>query len=398
MSKFTETGCVGCADSQGQGASLHCVVPKRDWARWCSVLGHVALCVTAAADVDVLKASTTVIGNYSLAAVRPDAFSCSRSAAADKPTVGVFVVTSGAAEYRERVWKARQTWAADRNQPVLFVAAAANYELGVEATSCRDDEERGVCCKTIVGLRIALERFPSAQWLVRAVDDTFVFIDHLAKELRIFDADKFIYVGAPSVTLLCNIAKFASQCGELHGGGGGGVILSRALAQELVRHTEVFLNGCWHDDLFLGHFLRYVLDVHVQSLPGVLQEPRFARCTWHVSNVIPPCPLPFPPPVHALLDDWGPLQPFAPVDISRLALVHADPEIWPQLEALSRFEGCAVWGDGARLLAYAESFGRRVVGPHFRGAETLGVCTYRPSDRLASFSQAAARPIDMRPI
>ena len=47
-------------------------------------------------------------------------------------------------------------------QPALFISAVANAQLGVEAVPCGDDEERGVCCKTILGLRQALAVFPKA--------------------------------------------------------------------------------------------------------------------------------------------------------------------------------------------------------------------------------------------
>lgn len=69
---------------------------------------------------------------------------------------------------------------------------------------------------------------------VQAQDDALVFPSQLAKELELFDARRHVYLGAPSVTLLCHMAaprqkiekmspeaKFQQQCGELHGGGGG---------------------------------------------------------------------------------------------------------------------------------------------------------------------------------
>lgn len=314
--------------------------------------------------------------------------------------VGVYVVTSGLEEYRARVLQARQTWAPDLSE-IFFVSGAStgNTSLGIQALPCSDDEERGVCCKTILGLEFALKRFPFASWLVRAVDDTLVFRDQLAHELRVFDPRQHIYVGAPSVTLLCHIAKFANQCGDLHAGGGGGVVFSRPLAELLLQHKQLLLDTCRHDDAFLGHFLRYVLDVHVHALPGVLQEPRFWQASAHVrKNVLPPdCVLPFPPPVYSLLEDWGPVQPFAPIDVTRLGLVHSDPDVWPLLATLPAM-AAAARRLGKRVLAYADSQGQRIVGPHFRGAATLGLCTYTESDRLASFRHAAEPPAWMQPI
>merc|ERR1712008_430859 len=160
-------------------------------------------------------------------------------------------------------------------------------------------EGRGVCCKMALGLRKTLERFPLARWIVRAVDDTFVFVENLVQELRVFNAAELIYIGAPSVTTLCRIAKFSGQCGELHAAGGAGIVFSRPLAEKIVHHEAAFLRGCQHDDLFLGHFLRYNLGVQVQALPGAFQEPRFARASWWPGHQIPRCPQPLPPPVYA---------------------------------------------------------------------------------------------------
>lgn len=303
--------------------------------------------------------------------------------------LGIYVVTSAGEAYANRIRQARLSWAPP-GSPVLFVAAAASAELGVEALPCPDDEERGVCCKTMLGLRLALHRFPRARWLVRAVDDTVVLAEHLVRELQVFDHRAFVYVGSASVTLLCHIPKFTAQCGELHGGGGGGIVVSRPLAEELVRHSSTFLEHCRHDDVFLGQYLRYVLGVHLHVLPGVLQEPRFERSTWELGRPIARCSRPLPPSVYAPIDDWGTLHPFAPTDVSRLALVHADPEVWPHLVALA--EAAAELGKDSRsrLLAYADSQGRRIVAPHFRGASILGVCAFDISDLLASIGDAAA--------
>ncbi|CAJ1432164.1 unnamed protein product [Effrenium voratum] len=299
--------------------------------------------------------------------------------------LGVVVVTSALEEYSSRVLLARQTWA--RGPEILFVAGAqGNASLGVESLPCGDDEGRGVCCKTLLGLKLALRRFPNAQWLVRAVDDTAVFPQHLVRELALFDARSFVYLGAPSLTLLCHMAKFAGQCAELHGGGGGGVVLSRPLVQRLLQFEELFLQECRHDDAFLGHFLRYVLDVHLLALPGISQEPRFASAErW--DGGLPSCPWPLPGPVYSPLEDWGPLQPFAPLDATRLCLVHSDPAVWPLLSALPRLAAEAEIS-GRRVLVFAQ--GPRLALPHFRGSTGLGVCTYDPRDRLASFPAAAA--------
>lgn len=255
-----------------------------------------------------------------------------REAVATTAVVGVYVITSGLPEYKERVRRARATWACC--WPVSFFAATADTDLGVEALApCADDEGHGVCCKMVLGLRKTLERFPRARWIVRAVDDSFIFVDHLAQELRVFNAAELVYVGVPSITTLCRVAKFSGQCGELHAAGGAGIVFSRPLAEIIVHHEATFLRGCQHDDLFLGHFLRYTLGVHVQALPGALQEPRFARALWRPGQPMPQCPQPLPPPVYARLADWGPLQPFAPLDATRLVLVHSDPHVWPQLQA-----------------------------------------------------------------
>ncbi|OLP97086.1 Chondroitin sulfate synthase 1 [Symbiodinium microadriaticum] len=239
-------------------------------------------------------------------------------------SISVVVVTSALQEYQQRVLWAKQSWARDWPE-ILFVAGAsgANVSLGIESLPCSDDEERGVCCKTILGLKLALKRFPEAQWIVRAVDDTVVFPEQLAAELQVFDARRFVYVGAPSITLLCHMAKFAKQCGELHAGGGGGIVLSRPLAEFLLNLEDLFLKLCRHDDAFLGHLLRYVLDVHVMALPGILQEPRFEQLRWSGPGLPPRCPLPLPPSVYSPMEDWGPLQPFAPTDAARLGLIHA---------------------------------------------------------------------------
>ncbi|CAE7507579.1 Chsy1 [Symbiodinium natans] len=312
---------------------------------------------------------------------------CSRQ----RPGEGLItVVTSGLWEYQQRVLWAKQTWAHDWPE-ILFVAGASagNISLGVEALPCDDDEEKGVCCKTILGLKLALQRFPHAQWIVRAVDDTVVFPNQLAAELQVFNAEQFVYVGAPSVTLLCHMAKYAKQCGELHAGGGGGIVLSRPLAEFLLNLEDLFLNVCRHDDAFLGHLLRYVLDVHVMALPGVLQEPRFEQLRWSGPGLPPRCTLPLPPPVYSPMEDWGPVQPFAPMDATRLSLVHADLATWPVLAALPELVDAAA-KLGLHLLVYADSQGHRIVYPHFRGATTFAVCSYAHEDRLMSFQAAAA--------
>ncbi|CAE6954943.1 Chsy1 [Symbiodinium sp. CCMP2592] len=261
--------------------------------------------------------------------------------------------------------------------------------FGTALRPCSDDEERGVCCKTILGLKLALKRFPEARWIVRAVDDTVVFPQQLEAELQVFDARRFVYVGAPSITLLCHMAKFAKQCGELHAGGGGGIALSRPLAEFLLNLEDLFLNLCRHDDAFLGHLLRYVLDVHVMALPGILQEPRFEQLRWSGPGLPPRCPLPLPPSVYSPMEDWGPLQPFAPTDAVRLGLVHADPATWPLLAALPQLVETAS-KQGLRLLVYADSQGHRIVYPHFRGATTLAVCSYEHAERLLSFQASVA--------
>lgn len=336
---------------------------------------------------------------------------CRADDAEASPALGVYVVTSEGEEYKERVRQARRTWA-PLGSPAVFVAATADAELGVEALPCSDDEEGGVCCKTLLGLRLALERFPKSRWFARVVDDTYVFGEQLVEELRVFDATARVYVGPPSVTLHCHIRKFAGQCAELHAGGGGGVVFSRPLAEELLQHQEVFLAHCKHDDVFLGHFLRYVLGVHLHMLPGVLQEPRFVASSWNSAWRRPPrpCPLPLPPPVYARMLDWGQLTPFVPLDSRRLGLVHSDPSLWPTLAllpkaaadaiargaaynaSLGREEKNASQGRISGLLVYASTGGRRVVSPHFRDADVMGVCVYRSTDLLASFGEATRPP------
>eukprot|EP00913_Durusdinium_trenchii_P003130 g2892.t1 len=143
---------------------------------------------------------------------------------------------------------ARHTWAKSWPE-IMFVAGASGKAL-VVGYLC-------FCCQTLLGMKLALQRFPTARWIVRAVDDTLIYPSQLAKELQVLDAQSWVYVGAPSVTLLCHMAKFEKQCGEVHAGGGGGVVLSRPLAETLLRFEELFLETCRHDDAFLGHFLRY---------------------------------------------------------------------------------------------------------------------------------------------
>ena len=75
----------------------------------------------------------------------------------------------------------------------------------MDTVPCGDDAFEGFCCKKLLGLRLLLERFPAASWLVLAADDTYIFVQQLARELRVFDANERVYVGAVSVLLACHI-------------------------------------------------------------------------------------------------------------------------------------------------------------------------------------------------
>merc|ERR1719401_428699 len=120
----------------------------------------------------------------------------------------------------------------------------------------------------------------------------------------------------------CFLGPQPSSCAEAHAAGGAWV-MSRPLAEEFVRLRHLFMVNCWLDDTHLGHFLRYVLDIHVQPLPGIKQEPRFNRlemktCDGEVCGV-PSCAQLLPPPVYSVIDQMGSLVPFAPLDSTRLA-------------------------------------------------------------------------------
>lgn len=299
--------------------------------------------------------------------------------------VGVFVITASGSQYERRVLQAARSWAL--NESVLFIAAEANPNLGVEAVPCGDDHLKGMCCKTIEGFKRALVRFPEARWLVRAVDDTYVFVRQLAHELQAFNPSKLLYLGAASISLLCHFSLHASACAEPHAGGGGGFVLSRPLAEQLVKNADTFLESCSHDDIHLGHFLRYAFDVHVVDVPGILQEPRIGGLSLDEGGGVPRCPAPLPPPVYARLDDWGPLSPFVPLEATRLAMLHSDPELWMSLGTLPRI--AAELPTGNALLAYADNGeageGRRVLGPHFEGGSGLGLCWHPTAERLSGY-------------
>eukprot|EP00928_Gymnodinium_smaydae_P021244 TRINITY_DN18273_c0_g1_i2.p1 TRINITY_DN18273_c0_g1~~TRINITY_DN18273_c0_g1_i2.p1 ORF type:complete len:454 (-),score=71.59 TRINITY_DN18273_c0_g1_i2:284-1645(-) len=307
--------------------------------------------------------------------------------------LGIVVVSSRGQAYRARVDRARETWAKEAS--VVFVSggsAGLNDEVNAtESVPCGDDHLQGMCCKTLYGLRLALMRFPSAQWLLRVVDDTFVFVRHLLHELGAFQASRLIYAGSPSVSLLCHFALHAGNCAEAHAAGGAGVVLSRPLAQQLVWHGTEFLRDCYQDDVHLGHFLRHRFDVHVIGLPGALQEPRLASVVG-LRPGLSRWAIPLPAPTYARLDDHGLFSPFAPLDAKRLVLIHSDPSVWPELQRLSAV--ASAFPPPWSLLAFyapgdpASGRSRRVMGPRYEGGGGLGVCLLSGEDRSLSFYSA----------
>jgi len=318
---------------------------------------------------------------------------------------GIVVLTTATAEdihgdsYSSRVHTAHATWA--RGQPVLFIAAQENAALGIEAVSCDDSHMEGMCCKTVAGFQLALQRFPHADWFLRVSDDSFVFTDHLSQVLRAFNPAEKLFLGSTALTLLCHFALHSGACVEPHAGGGSGFILSRAVAELIaVEHPGLFLESCQHDDVHLGHFLRHAFDVHAINLPGVLQEPRITKVNLNASGhgrlhsaaelAVPRCPDPHPPAVYSRLDDYGPVNPIAPVGWGQMLLLHSDPSIWPTLVLLNAWHRPPV----DELLVYLDSGGRRILGPHFEGVDTLGVCLLRAADRLSTFRGAATRSVD----
>lgn len=315
----------------------------------------------------------------------------SKDGAIEAADIAVLVATTTGEKFEQRVAQARRTWALGRS--VLFVGR--HGQPGIEGVPCKDDAFAGFCCKKLFGLRLLLEHYPAASWLVLAADDTYVFVQQLARELRVFNANERIYVGAVSVLLACHIVDQPGACGEAHAGGGGGFVLSRPLAEELVLHEDNFLENCQRDDLHFGHFLRYAFDVHVHSLPGMWQEPRFKGFNVDPAADIPVCDLPLPPPVFARLDQAGPLRPFAPLEATRLSLLHSDPAIWPLLDLIPVTAATLHQVDA--LLAFVDvEGGQRVVAPGFHGQQLLSLCIHRRAARLLTFN-AAAKLMNTRP-
>eukprot|EP00747_Dinoflagellata_sp_TGD_P197221 gnl/TRDRNA2_/TRDRNA2_68342_c1_seq1.p1 gnl/TRDRNA2_/TRDRNA2_68342_c1~~gnl/TRDRNA2_/TRDRNA2_68342_c1_seq1.p1 ORF type:complete len:194 (+),score=34.11 gnl/TRDRNA2_/TRDRNA2_68342_c1_seq1:1-582(+) len=119
-------------------------------------------------------------------------------------------------------------------------------------------------------------------------------------------------------------------------------------------------------------------------------EPRLKRLAFDAVEGPQQCPSPLPPSVYSRIDQAGSLFPFAAIDATRLALLHANPQIWPQLMELPTIAGRLLPDE--RLLAYVDAGGHRVVGPNFEGVDALSVCIYRHRDRFATFNAAATQP------
>lgn len=342
-------------------------------------------------------------------------------------SLAVAITTCVREKFRRRVAMARATWAgagAWGGEPqVAFVSDVADPSLGVHQV-CDDQPlpagwpstdfnhaRHMKCCKTVSAIGKALSFFPEVTWVAHGSDDTFFFPRSLAAALEVFNPMKLVYTGCPGITTNCD--TFAA-CGLLHAGGSGGIILSRPLAELLVKRRADYLHGCWHEDVHLGLFLDQLLGIPLHPLPGTFNVPRFSALAGvrfapgaGVAKLVgavlairtcPEAVLPRPVIADVFAGGWGQPRGVEPNGLHLLATMHSEPEMWPEMQRL--WEEAHQAGVLSQILYYLDTeefpdpegqgYLGHMYGRIYEGHNVLSVCALRPGSREASYRQLTA--------
>jgi hypothetical protein len=299
-----------------------------------------------------------------------------------RPTTNyhVLVISSRGPKWKNRTQLALDTWVKDTvSMHVTFVGtqreifsfdkdgSAAERVSFVQPplgpARCEEGELIQTCCKTIAGLDVALATAPYADWIVRVVDDTYVKEDGLDALLEAHNSLKHTdaYIGQRS---LCH--NFPSLCPDVttgkdipHAGGGAGFIVSRPLAEKIMKDRDYILATCYQDDLWFGTYLKNKLQVQLTHSSVIYQQPHFTEV-----KLTGACADNNPQDVWETLGDWGTDQPFMYQPWRNLALIHSEPgKAWQQFSSLTRLD--AETSQRSHLMVYLETQGRRIIGSHF---------------------------------
>lgn len=253
----------------------------------------------------------------------------------------VGIITRGRDEDHKNIAFAKRTWLQDTPfSRIVVLSHKLDPTINSTISSCSNTYSLGVCCKTAELFRHMYALAPSADWYLRATDDSLWHIQTLLSQLKSYSSSRMIYLG--STGIVRGKGNLRRGNGEPHAAGGSGYILSNALTKWFVVNDADFLTQCWHDDLSMGHYLRQVLGVTPTNLVGVLQEPQLKEPMPPFRDV-PMCTCPLPPPLYyntgvdeRLPQGYAVLNPFVPYSWDDAVAWHAKPKFWPSLLDMSK--------------------------------------------------------------
>lgn len=276
----------------------------------------------------------------------------------------ILVLSADHGKFVSRTRMALNTWVKTMTGvPIVFIGAAPPSTFRVPQgaqvtfleTNCGKDHSTGLCCKTATGIEQVLGLVPSAKWIVRVVDDTFVsragLDDLLGRNAAFASGDMLL--GSECVCWTECVGD-RHNIGVSHPGGGGGAVLSRALAMKMMTQKAAFLQHCHYDDRDMGSFLLNWFGVSVTHTPQVLQWP-YQVSVSSPSDYGVACP-----GNHMPADLYYPFDntlrfsckpPFAAQPYWRLALMHSQVELWKQMLQMEVASN-SCHGKGSEIVAY----------------------------------------------
>ena len=166
-----------------------------------------------------------------------------------------------AQNHRTKALAAKLGWAS-RCGHVLYISADADDSLPTEVIP-NSEEGSIINEKVLQGFERLYARFPSAKWYIKADDDSFVQLDHLAQLLARYDHTEPHYIGRAGL-----------YSGIQYCGGGASYVLSHATLRDWVPHLPQCRRLPVGEDVSVG----YAVTALFNTSPFLTYFPHFLVC------------------------------------------------------------------------------------------------------------------------